>query len=235
MVQWGLIFDVDGVIADTETLNAQASVQMFQQLYGVTVEPEDFRPFVGTGDERYVQGVAEQYGVHIDTEVAVQRRAENFFGLLRDSPLPASPGVLELVAAARQTPSVKLAIATSGQKTKQFPVIQGTGLKLDWFDVVITGNDIDRKKPDPQIYLRTAQRLQIPAERCVVFEDAPVGVQAAKAAGMFCVAVTSTVSREALGNADLVVDRLGEVNLKSLEHDFQLAEGPEHTAGNPRW
>ena len=222
MSQWGLIFDVDGVIADTETLNARASVAMFQQLYGVTVRPEDFRPFVGTGDERYVEGVAEKYGAQIDTQAAVQRRAENFFQLLQSSPLPAAPGVLELVQAARAAPDVRLAIATSGQKAKQFPVIEGTGLRLDWFDVVITGDDIDRKKPDPQIYLRTAERLGIPAARCIVIEDAPVGVQAAKEAGMICVAVTSTVCRDALADADLIVDSLAEVTLASLAQQFQL-------------
>ena len=222
MEPWGLIIDVDGVIADTEPLNARASVQMFAQLYGVTVQPEDFRPFVGTGDERYVEGVAEKYGVQIDTQEAVQRRAENFFHLLQSSSLPAAPGVLELVEAGRADERVKLAIATSGQKAKQFRVIEGTGLRLDWFDAIITGDDIDRKKPDPQIYVRTAQCLGLSPERCVVIEDAPAGVAAAKAAGMLCVAVTSSAGRDALGRADLIVDSLLEVTVQLLTQQFHL-------------
>lgn len=216
MMVWALIFDVDGVVADTEALNARASVLMFQELYGVTVQPEDFRPFVGHGDERYCEGVAEKYGVTIDTQAAVDRRAANFFRLLQDEPLPASPGVLALVTAARHDPEVKLAIATSGQKAKQFPVITGAGLKLEWFDAVITGDDVTRKKPDPQIYLLTAERLGVPPERCIVFEDAPAGVQAAKSAGMRCVAVTSTVTADELRAADLVVDSLAELTLAQL-------------------
>jgi HAD superfamily hydrolase (TIGR01509 family) len=219
-----LVFDVDGVIADTETLNARASVEMFRQLYGVTVRSEDFRPFVGTGDERYVEGVAEQYGVAIDTQAAVQRRAQCFFSLLNSQPLPAAPGVLELVDAGRARPDMKLAIATSGQRAKQFPVIEGTGLKLDWFDVVITGDDVSRKKPDPQIYVLAASRLGLPPARCVVFEDAPVGVQAALAAGCRCVAVTGTVDREELAAADVVLDSLAELSLAQLE---ALATGVE--------
>ena len=101
---WALIFDVDGVVADTEALNARASVLMFRELHGITVQPEDFRPFVGHGDERYCEGVAEKYGVSINTQAAVERRAEDFFRLLQDAPLPASPGVLEIVAAARRDP-----------------------------------------------------------------------------------------------------------------------------------
>ena len=213
---WAMIFDVDGVVADTEALNARASVMMFRELYGVEVRPEDFRPFVGTGDERYVQGVAEKHGVAIDTAAAVERRRANFFTLLETEPLPAMPGVLELVQAARDDPSVRLAIATSGNKDKQFPVIEGAGLRPEWFDAVITGDDVTRKKPDPQIYLVTAKRLGIPPDRCVVFEDAPVGVTAAKAAGMKCVAVTGSVEAEELGHADLVVDSLAEVGMGAL-------------------
>ncbi len=211
-----LIFDVDGVIAETEVLNARASVLMFEQLYGVKVQPEDFRPFVGTGDERYVEGVAEKYEVEIDTEAAVQRRAENFFKLLEDEPLPAAPGVMALVTAARDDPELKLAIATSGNKDKQFPVIAGAGLKLEWFDAVVTGDDITHKKPHPEIYLTTAHKLGLPPEKCVVFEDAPAGVASARSAGMPCIAVTSSVDAAQLTAADLVVDSLAEVSMESV-------------------
>ncbi len=213
---WAMIFDVDGVVVDTEVLNARASVMMFAELYGTQVDAEDFREFVGTGDERYVEGVAEKYGVAIDVELAVERRKENFFKLLRDRPLAAMAGVLELVQAGREAEDCKLAIATSGNKDKQFPVITGTGLRLEYFDVVITGDDVSRKKPDPQIYLVTAERLAIEPSRCVVFEDAPAGVAAAKAAGMVCVAVTSSVEAEKLQAADLVVDSLVEVTIDRL-------------------
>jgi HAD superfamily hydrolase (TIGR01509 family) len=210
---WALIFDVDGVVADSEALNAAASVLMFRELYGTEVLAQDFAAFVGMGDERYVEGVAEKYGVAIDAAAAVECRKVNFFRLLRDQPLPAMAGVLELVQAARDAAETRVAVATSGNRDKQFPVIQGTGLKLEWFDVVVTGDDVTAKKPDPQIYLTTAAKLGVAPGRCVVFEDAPAGVVAAKAAGMRCVAVTSSVSAERLVEADVVVDSLAEVSL----------------------
>ena len=95
-------------------------------------------------------------------------------------------------------------------------MIEGTGLHLDWFDAVITGEDVTRKKPDPQIYLVTAEKLGVAPAHCVVFEDAPAGVAAAKAAGMLCVAVTSSVDRDKLSDADLIVDSLAEVSLAKL-------------------
>ena len=215
-MQWALIFDVDGVVADTETLNARASVLMMRQLHAAEVKPEDYREFVGTGDERYVEGVAEKYGLTIDTAAAVERRKRNFFELLAHEPLPAMPGVMAIVQAARVCADVGLAIATSGNADKQFPVIEGTGLKLEWFDAVITGDDVTKKKPEPQIYLVTAERLGVEPARCIVFEDAPAGVAAAKAAGMTCVAVTSSVDADQLPDADLVVDSLAELSLARL-------------------
>lgn len=217
-MEWALIFDVDGVVADTETLNAGASVMMFAELYDTHVKAEDFREFVGTGDERYVEGVAEKYGVEIDTEKAVERRKENFFKLLADQPLPAMTGVMEMVEAGRKDSDCRIAIATSGNKDKQFPVIEGTGLQLDWFDVVITGDDVTRKKPDPQIYEITAQKLGVKPSCCIVFEDAPAGVKAAKDAGMACVAVTSSVKAAKLQEADVVVDSLGEISVSQLKN-----------------
>jgi len=215
-MKWAMIFDVDGVVADTEKLNAEASAAMMRQLYDTQVDPEEYREFVGTGDERYVQGVAENHGVTVDLAAAVQRRKENFFKLLARRPLPAMPGVIELVLAALDDDDAVTAIATSGNRDKQLPVIEGTGLRLGWFDAVVTGEDVTRKKPDPQIYRVASDRLGVPPGRCVVFEDAPAGVAAAKALRMKCVAVTSSVGAEKLRDADLVLADLGGLSLEQV-------------------
>jgi cytidine deaminase len=214
---WALVFDVDGVIVETEILNAKASVEMFRRLYGAAVQPEDFQPFIGTGDERYVEGVAEKHGVTIDTRAAVLERERCFFELLATEPLPAAPGVAALIQAARDRADVRLAIATSGNRSKQVQVIEGAGLKLEWFDVVITGDMVARKKPDPLIYQLAAEGLGLPPNRCIVIEDAPSGVKAAKAAGCLCVAVMSSVGAEELAGADRIVGSLAEVSLEGLE------------------
>ena len=89
---WAIIFDLDGVIADTEVLNARASVMAFKDLYNMDVNPEDFKPFIGTGDESYVEGVAKKYSIEIDVDAVVERRRLNFVKLLNGKPLPAMPG-----------------------------------------------------------------------------------------------------------------------------------------------
>jgi beta-phosphoglucomutase-like phosphatase (HAD superfamily) len=85
------------------------------------------------------------------------------------------------------------------------------------FEAVITGRDVTRGKPDPQVFRLAAERLDVAARRCAVVEDAPVGVAAAKAAGMACIGLTSTGrTREALSQADLVVARLDELSPDSV-------------------
>ena len=101
-------------------------------------------------------------------------------------------------------------------------MIEGAGLDPDWFDAVITGEDVKRKKPDPEIYLLAARRLALPPRRCLVVEDAPAGVEAAKAAGMFCLAVLTSAPRELLAAADWIVRDFTEVDLDRLAARFGL-------------
>lgn len=212
----GLIFDVDGVIGNTEAINEVASVAVFQDLYGVAVQREDFHDFIGTGSERYLEGVAEKYGVRMDLERAVALRQANILRILREEGLAPYPGVLELIGAASRAADARLAIATSGPKAIAFPILDAAGVDRSLFDAVITGDQVTRKKPDPQIYRLAAEGLGVPAAQCVVVEDAPAGVAAAKAAGMKCIAVTTTVGPDRLAAADRIVPRLDEVSLDDV-------------------
>jgi len=211
-----LIFDVDGVIGDTEAINAEASVEVFAELYGVRVEPEEFRPYVGMGDQAYMQGPARAHGVEIDVERATRMREERILHIMRTRGLATFPGVIDLIQSARESRDFKLAIATSGRRDKAGLIIRGAGVDPAWFDEVVTGDEVTHRKPDPEIYLKTIARLGLPARRCVVVEDAPAGVTAAKRAGAKCVAVTNTVARDQLDGADRVVAALSELSLTDI-------------------
>ncbi|MFH0965967.1 MAG: HAD-IA family hydrolase [Planctomycetota bacterium] len=213
---FALIFDVDGVIVDTETLNARASADAFTELYGVFVRPEDFVPFIGTGDENYMLGPARKYGVSIDVERATRQREENLLALVAHEGLSPFPGVLELIREARDAGDCKLAVATSGRSSKALPLLSAAKIDLEAFDLVVTGDEVRKKKPDPEIYLEAISRLDLSASACVVIEDAPAGVEAAKAAGARCVAVTNSVVADKLPEADLVVSSLSELSLDDL-------------------
>ncbi len=216
MKEYGLIFDVDGLLADTEPVVARASIDMFKQLYGVEVTEEDFRPFVGTGAVRYVEGVAEKYGLTIDIDACVALRQENYVALLEQAEDIAFPGVHDLIDAAAAAPDWRLSIATSSYLENSRPTLKAAGIDPGKFNAWITGSDVTHKKPHPEIYLVAARAIGLPPERCVVAEDAVVGIEAARSAGMKCIGVTNTFSPEELSEADLIVDSLEEVNLDIL-------------------
>lgn len=201
----GYIFDMDGVLCDSEEFIAAAAKRMFFELYNTAVVVEDFEPFVGTGEDRYIGGVAEKYGVEIDIESA---KAETYrlYGECVQGRLQALPGVKDFVEGAKQA-GIRVAVATSADEVKLKINLDEIGLDASLFDALVNGLEIKSKKPAPDIFLEAARRLELPAESCIVFEDALNGVQAAKAAGAVCVGITSSFSKQALldAGADRVV------------------------------
>ena len=217
---YGLIFDVDGVIADTEAVNSRASIKVFEDLFGIKgVKREDFEAGLGRGAEEYVRAGAKVHGLELtDQQVAqvTKMRQENFLKILQEEPLPAFGGVLELVGMALEREDFRVAIATSGTLEKSRAVLEATGVPYHRM-VYINGNDVKNKKPDSELFLVAAERMDIEPANCVVIEDAPNGVQAAKAAGAKCIAVTNSTSAENLSEADLVCDSLEQIDLGMIQ------------------
>jgi len=213
---YGLIFDVDGVIADTEAVNARASIQMFADRFGLQgVRREDFEKGLGRGAEAYVRAAAEVHGFEMTAEQvaeATKVRQEYFLNILIKEPLPAFPGVLELLEAALAREDFRVAIATSSTREKSEAVLQSARIPYHKM-VYITGSDVTHKKPHPELFLTAAQRIEVPATNCVVIEDAPDGVEAAHNARCKCIAVTNSTTAEKLSKADLIVESLLEIDL----------------------
>ena len=219
MELYGLIFDVDGVIADTEAVNARASIKVFEELFGIKgVKREDFEAGLGRGAEEYVKAAARVHGLELTEQQVAQAtkmRQEYFLKILSEEPLPAFPGVLELIEEAMQREDLQVAIATSSTFEKSSAVLNAA--KVPYQKVVyIKGDDVKNKKPDPELFLLAAERMDIEPANCVVIEDAPNGVQAAKAAGAGCIAVTNSSDAAKLCEADLVCDSLKLVDLETI-------------------
>ncbi len=224
---YGLIFDVDGVIADTEAVNARASIKVFADLFGVEgVVREDFEAGLGRGAEEYVKAAAKVHSLELtdkQVEQATQLRQEYFLNILTEEPLPPFPGVLELMDEAMQREDFRVAIATSGTLEKSRAVLNAVGVPYQKM-VYINGNDVKHKKPDPELFLIAAQRMGIEPAQCVVIEDAPNGVQAAKAAGAKCIAVTNSTTAAKLGEADLICDSLEQISIETIINMIQSGE-----------
>src|SRR6266498_6021199 len=187
------IFDLDGVLADSEPLINAAAIAMFKE-NGLSVQPTDFLPFVGAGEDRYIGGVAEKYRFPLDLTAAKRRTYEMYLSLV-PSQLEAFPGAYNLVLACRQA-HLRVAVASSADKIKVVANLQKINLPLEFWDTVVVGEQVKHKKPAPDIFLAAAQSLNMKPEVCVVVEDAVNGIQAAKAAGMRCVAVAQTFPAE---------------------------------------
>ena len=223
--KFGLIFDVDGVIADTEAVNARASIRVFRELFGVdNVVRSDFQAGLGRGAEQYVKAAARIHSLELTDEQVAQAtkmRQEYFLEILSEEPLPAFAGVLDLMNEAMQDDNFQVAIATSSTLEKSRAVLESAKIPYQKM-VYINGSDVKNKKPHPQLFLLAAQRMKIEPANCVVIEDAPNGVQAAKAAAARCIAVTNSASEENLAEADLICESLEQIDLQAI---IKLIEG----------
>ena len=221
---YGLIFDVDGVIADTEAVNARASIKVFEDLFGIKgVKRQDFEAGLGRGAAEYVKAAAGIHGLEMteeQVEKATQLRQEYFLNILSEEPLPPFPGVLELIEKAMQRKDFRVAIATSSTLEKSRAVLESAKIPFQNM-VYITGNDVKNKKPHPELFLLAAERIDIEPTNCVVIEDAPNGVQAAKAAGARCIAVTNSTDAAKLSQADLICDSLEQISIHTVTELIQ--------------
>lgn len=208
-----IIFDMDGVLTDSEPLINAAAVAMFRER-GLEVKPEDFLPFVGTGENRYIGGVAEKYGVGLDILAAKKRTYEIYLDLVPRQ-LHAFPGAQGLVEECRRA-GLRIAVASSADLIKIEANLRQIGLPPEAWDAIVSAEDAAHKKPAPDLFLAAARKLGLMPADCVVIEDAVNGIAAAKAAGMRCVAVAQTFPAERLVAADLVLPNIASVTLQDL-------------------
>ncbi|MEI7899014.1 MAG: HAD-IA family hydrolase [bacterium] len=208
-----VIFDMDGVLTDSEPLICAAACGMFLER-GLAVRPDDFLPFVGAGENRYIGGVAEKYGMAIDIGQAKARTYELYLRMVPER-LAAFPGAVDLVLSCREA-GLPCAVASSADRIKIDANLRKIGLPPEMWQAVVTAEDVERRKPDPALFLKAAERLGAVPSECTVVEDAVNGIAAAKAAGMRCVAVASTFPAGLLGQADLVRASIVEVTLSDL-------------------
>ncbi|MDR1353238.1 MAG: HAD-IA family hydrolase [Treponema sp.] len=208
-----IIFDMDGVLTDSEWFIAEAGRLMFMETHHVAVAREDFKDFVGMGENRFLGGVAEKYGI---TGFLIERDKERTYAIYTDlikGKLKAMPGAKEFVMAAKER-RLKVAVATSTDYTKMAASLEAIGLDRGIFDATVNGLDVERRKPFPDLFLEAAKRAGAAPENCWVVEDSVSGVRAAKAAGMRCLGLLTTDSEEAIrsSGADLVAKDLSAVS-----------------------
>lgn len=213
-VNFGVIFDNDGVLVDSEPISLVAYREAIRE-QGVDLREEDDWRYCGLTDADIIRAMRQTYGAELDLERFSARKKELYFDLARQQPLRVFPGVRELVAdlKARGIPYV---LASSGSREKILFNLRSAGIE-NLFPVILSGEDFHRGKPDPEIFLCAAARIDVPPSHCIVFEDSINGLRAARAAGSVAVGVANTFARKQLQPwADVVIDSLEQVSVEQM-------------------
>ena len=206
------LWDMDGVITDSGPFHLAAWQETFSRR-GFNFSKEDFTEFFGTRNDFIIRSVLGEELPQEDVASMVEEKEENFRRKIKGNIKPL-PGVMKLLHAIKKG-NFKLALASSAPKENIDLVNSELNLE-SYFDYIISGREVAKSKPSPQIYLLAAQKLGAEPKDCVVIEDSPFGVKAAKAAGMRCLAVANTHPKQALQEADRVVDSLEDIDLIAL-------------------
>jgi HAD superfamily hydrolase (TIGR01509 family) len=198
-----IIFDMDGVLIYTEPLYFEVAEKLFKEEFNLSIS-EGYMDTVGSKDIEVLAFLIERFGLKVDIEKLMQRLMQRYIKLLREKASP-MPGI-EVIDELKK--HYRLALASSSTKECVKLVLKKFRI-VDSFEVILTGDDIEHGKPDPEIYLLTAKKLGLNPCECLAIEDSENGVNAAKNAGMKCVAIpTPFNSGQNFSRANIRIDKM---------------------------
>lgn len=211
----GAIFDLDGVIVDTVLFHFRAWRKMFSE-YGKNFTFQDYKEKVDgiprvDGARAILEDIPED-----EVKKAAARKQSYFLDFLKQDKIPVYESTVNLVKELRSN-AFKTAVISSSQNCEY--ILKKIDI-LDLFDAVIAGDDIERGKPDPDIFLLAAEELGLRVSECAVFEDALLGVEAAKRGGFFTVGIDRYQNPERLDRADVVISDPSELSVEKLKEYF---------------
>ncbi|MEM7813882.1 MAG: HAD family phosphatase [Candidatus Aenigmatarchaeota archaeon] len=201
-----VIFDVDGVVVDSEPYHMR-SIRIILRPFGVRYSNREYaKRFAGTGSRYIITTLVKEKGVRANIEKLVEERTTLYQRLIARHKLKTFPGFKALLRALKRR-KIPIALASGGHRINVISSLKAAGLRPSDFPVKITVEDVPQRKPHPRIFLAAARALRAKPRDCVVIEDSIVGVQAAKRAGMRCIALLTTAAKKDLksAGADLIV------------------------------
>ncbi len=206
-----VIFDMDGVLVDSEPAYFEAVNEVLQPT-GKQIDWEQYQQLLGTSITTTWQSVVKMLGIEADLEAFKEQYNDVILKVLA-RPRPLLPSVKALIAELRQR-GASIGLATSSRQAWVEAVLSAVELPLDTFDAVVWRQMAERSKPAPDLYLKAAELVGVSPESCVAIEDTPSGIAAAKAAGMYAVQVrAASTAFPPIEQADLVLDSLEDFPL----------------------
>jgi HAD superfamily hydrolase (TIGR01509 family) len=210
-----LIFDMDGVIIDSEPIHIQLTVDVLKDV-GVTPQDDEIYEFIGVRNEEMWETLKKRHGINESIEQLMARQKAYKMERFINNKLEPIDGVLDLLRAAKRK-GLSIALATSSPRYFAKYILKAVKAAV-FFDELVTADEVSNGKPDPEIYLKAASALGVLPEECLVIEDAYYGILAAKKAGMKCIGFKNPNSgNQDTSMADYVVTSLQDINLDTID------------------
>jgi len=211
-----IIYDLDDLMVNSNPLHIEASDKVFQK-YGVNQKklPEHIRAsFIGMRVSDILRKIVDYFKLDVNFEHLRVERSAIFLDLVRKK-LKMMPGLFKSLRLFKRN-GFKVALASSGSR-KYIDIVLGKFKISDYFDVIVSGDNVKYGKPNPEIFLVACQKLRLKPKETLVLEDSTNGIEAAKSAGCFCIAVINKITPpQNYSKADLVVNSLEELDLKII-------------------
>ena len=209
-----VLFDMDGVLVNSEPVITEAAIRALNE-WNINAKPEDFHEFTGMGEDRFIGGVAEKYGVLYTLDM--KRRTYEIYLTIVNDKIGRYPAAVPTLQALHNA-GLRLVLASAADRIKVDANLCAAGIDSSLFYAIISGDDVTNKKPAPDVYLLAAEKAGCPPECCIVVEDALSGLAAAHAAGMKCICVTTSFSDDIFreNNADYICSDVGDI-IKMIE------------------
>jgi len=211
-----VIFDMDGVIVDTEPVHHYAYNQHFQQL-NISVSPEMYASFTGNSTKNIFERLKKEFSLTDSVETLVETK-RNLFNDAFDQKedLFLLEGVEDLIKELKAK-GMQLVLASSSATVTIHRIFNRFDLHK-YFTHIVSGEDFPKSKPDPAIFLKAAELSGTPVEKCIVIEDSTNGILAAKAAGIYCIGYKSFHSKmQDYSKADMVINHFKEIDFSFIQ------------------
>jgi HAD superfamily hydrolase (TIGR01509 family) len=221
-----VIFDMDGVLIDSEPIHYEIEKRLFDKL-GITVPEEVHKTYLGAAGDFMYEDIKSRFGLSASTDELLEFddvfRCAYFKNLVE---LRLNEGVFDLLNEVKSA-GIKMGVATSSSPGLTNILLKRCRIQ-SLFDVIITTSEAGKSKPAPDVYLRAAQRIGVSPANCIVFEDSPKGLSAANSAGMYCIAIqTNSTQVEELYAADMLIDTFSVITAERLFKIFAANQTTE--------
>jgi len=209
-----LIFDMDGVIVDSEPMHTAVTIEVMQS-YQVHFTTAEMDRFIGMSMRDFFSILKKEHALAAPVEAMIQRQIDGIYRHIKEDPQQPVPGILEILAYLKSR-GIPAAIASSSPKILIEAIVARLQI-ADAFSLLLSGEDFPRSKPDPAIYLTAAEKLGVNPADCLVIEDSQNGTIAAKDAGMRCIGFQNPNSgQQDLSRADMIVPVLTNLDLTAF-------------------